>query len=175
MTETKMATWWTPLGWHRAPEPLAYRALVNEDSGSMMKSWDAELEGIGYYKLGETENKEISSDFMLTHYRHRGDDTTPAHMLVEMWDHCDALSQIWVSHEHADAYWFDKYPDLVAKQRQAEHAREHTRFVKAQIAFIRHGHGTRTIDSYGDRTLDEVEREREAQAYAARAKRQAAQ
>jgi hypothetical protein len=171
MTDTKMATWWTPLGWHRAPAPQAYRVLIDDESRSIDKDWDAQLEGLGYFSFARTEVQGISADLALTHYRHNGDDKTPPHMLVEMQDVCDGLAQIWVSGEHIDAYFFDKYPDLVAKQRQAESAIQNSKLVKAQIAFIRHGHGNRTIDSYGERTLDDVEQEREAKAWLERAKR----
>jgi hypothetical protein len=142
--EPKNATWWTPEKYLRAPEPKGFSRLEGDGD------WVKILENGGYHE--DTRYGDEFDDLQVYVYRQNDD----RHLFVELWDSNSALACFFVAAEHADAFYSTAYLQLVRSAALAVQSSLLRRIEKVLIAFVRHGHGTSTIDRHGGWDADDA-------------------
>jgi hypothetical protein len=123
--EVEHASWWTPSGWKRAPEPTPYNKRV------------------GYTDLELSAESSSAVEYNI----YQNDD---GHLYVTMQGNGEPLATFFVSAEDAAAFWVDKYPAMINASAGFER-----RLLKTLVAFVRHGHGGTTINGDGTESLDD--------------------
>jgi hypothetical protein len=153
VTESKMASWWTPTGWLWAPRPPEYEKAMEDDVE--MRDWAGDLRHAGYNcQFSANEPDDGTSVYHVTTWINPGVPETGPHLFVEIWD-CDGTPAImFVSQQNIAPFFFDKLPELIRNQRDINAPS----VAKALVAFVRHGHGPLTISEYGDENKDERQR-----------------
>ena len=84
----KQASWWTPSGWRRAPEPTPYNKRV----------------GYTDLELSAESSSAVENNI------YQNDD---GHLYVTMQGNGESLATFFVSAEDAAAFWVDKYPAMI--------------------------------------------------------------
>jgi hypothetical protein len=158
-------SWWTPNGWVRSPPPPPFLASIELEDAQV---WDEVLAKNGYNKLHQFGDSALETVIDVTVWRHADE-----HLIVAVSD-CDRmLAEFFVSDVHSTQFIVERLPILLSGYGLIE--TELSTIRKTLIAFVRHGHGVRTIDRYGEESLEEMdesaERWREAKAKRAAAER----
>ena len=75
-------------------------------------------------------------------------------LFVELWNTDLLLAAVHVAADDADAFFMSEYLAIRQRVRAACTADDFAVFHKAFIAFVRHGHGEKTVSQFGT-TLDD--------------------
>lgn len=142
-------TFWSPDGWVSEPGNMPdHLGMTAEDTDQ-----SSTLERLGWEEI-EGPDDPVSYGLHV----HRNDATSE--LLVEIWGVTHRLTSFFVAARHADIFMATEF--LRMRVALAQIRGEHLRggMVKAQIAFIRHGHGEGTIDEDGEMNLEDRRRAR---------------
>lgn len=143
------ATWWRLTGWEKGPEPAPYAA-----EWLAMASYEEEMPKRGYENLVCHEDQPHASDVQVAVWQHQDDD----HLFVMLSNGYQGYSSFFVTGRDADAFMATAYLDLLRAGYAEQQARALQDMRRMFLAFVRHGHGENTIDSYGSETRDERRR-----------------
>ena len=162
MTEQKMASWWTPTGWLTDHEPAAFADYYDGWTGQD----DPDLASFGYtYLLRETPEDLVALERQIEVRECKPYHGRPEHLLVYVSFGEDGYKRFFVKAEHIVPFCVDKLP---AMQEQARRLNEIS-VAKAFIAWVRHGHGERTIDRSGEEDREDADLQRRLDQVAPRA------
>lgn len=158
MTDDNSATvsWWTPDGWIQESTPPQFAAYETSKEGGP--------EAFGYRKLQQFGDADQTTVEIIISFQ-------ADHWLVEIWSIETRLCVLFVRPVHYAVFVVDKLSALLRDFGIIDYPSELSRIRKAVIAFIRYGHGERTIDEDGYSSRDDDIRlqQRMARARAAKA------
>jgi hypothetical protein len=150
-TTNRLATsWWTPQGFVRREMPPAFRAFLENGNDD---DWERGLADAGHEKRHLFSNGKFPG-LEIRIYRHWLG--MESHLYVAVGDTNDGssgyrcLSEFFVSERDVNAFFASWYVAFVRSAAQSEQAESIARIAKTLVAFVRHGHGTDTIDEYGE-------------------------
>lgn len=146
-SETEAASWWTPHGWRRLPEPERWRKVKQVDTTNT--AWADAMTAIGYRRAHDFNEDEVKNAINVTVWR------SDAEAYVELWDISEELTHFFVEEQHLPAFMVDKLPQMIGAFAAVDTAANLAQLNKAIVAFIRHGHGKQTITEDGFRSLDD--------------------
>lgn len=151
MPTTTLATWWTPQGFIFQDPPPAYIAAWGNGT-----DWAECLKGAGYEAIASYGQGD-APDLEVRVYWHN----TEAHLFVDVWNWDCGLSDFFVAEQFRNAFFASWYVEFLRSAAQIQQAVHVAMIAKSLLAFVRHGHGTRTIDEYGDESYEERVRREE--------------
>lgn len=163
MTENKGAIWWTPTGWKTGPVPAAYTAMDADPEGAGM-DYTKLMDRHGYTSraIHATQEEFAYLDYTVRINQGNKKEDRPRHLWVEVMIEQDGgLSEFFVAHEHEKLFWIEKWPALLEICNRTVVLDDLRSYVKAFVAFVRHGHGEEVIDEYGTKNMEDTQRERE--------------
>ncbi len=145
---SETVSWWTSEGWRRLPPPAEYAAYTSAGAEGAPKAF-------GYIQLAKFGDSDGETAVEVTISTVAED----VHLFVEIWTYDSLLAAVFVAKAHREPFIVDKLPSLLRDFGIADYPSDLSRIRNAITAFIRHGHGERTIDEYGFVSLDEGRRQ----------------
>ena len=142
------ASWWTPLGWLREPEPESFHAFKTADFGDL--SWEQMLRKCGY-EIAGLGNQVAYPVFQIAVREYCDQATHVRHLFIEIEDPETTFARMFVAEENIAAFFFDKLPSLLRTCRQLNDPP----IGKAIVGFVRHGHGETVICEDGLESREE--------------------
>jgi len=137
-----IAAWWSPDGWQDRAPPAAYVALLVSDD-----SWEEHKYTV-LQRFGDADGHSSVEVFIWKH----GD-----HLAVQVSGLNAELCVFFVSLADQAAFIADKLPAMLAGYGLSN-VDQWVSLNRLLIAFVRHGHGERTVSDDGLWTLDEARR-----------------
>ena len=132
-------TWWSPEGFRQDMPTPAILAVLNGE-----EEWGAAMQNAVFDRVYTMSVPEHSASCLEVWQHEDG------HLFVDVSERTTFL----VAKEHATAFWVTLLPTLEAPHLAFRRAEALELQAKALVAFIRHGHGERTIGEFGN-TRDE--------------------
>jgi hypothetical protein len=140
---TDNATWWTPTGWSRSPEPEAYANMTGTGD------WEDLLKAAGY-KYHANYGGEFSEISVQIYYHASWD-----HLLVDLSNQNGGLASFFVASEHIGAFFATWYVQFLRDAAAPAILKSLEQIAETLTAFVRYGHGEDTIDEYGEMDYDD--------------------
>jgi hypothetical protein len=165
MNDNQTATWWSPDGFDRRANPVAWdMAMTALNAAEQTKDYFRVLNDCGYEFVDQEADFE-HSEFKLNVAINDGiDGARQRHAFVEVLSIDMTLSRFFVDGRHLDAFFATKYLELRKDFGAIRASSAQCDMRRYFLAFIRYGHGKDTVDSDGCQTRDEwvlAQRQRE--------------